>query len=168
VINSIDVRKLLRLVDVGDLSGLRSYLLAEIGRVNAAGADLAILAANTPHIVFDALAGKSPLPLIGIVSAIRDRAKALGLKRVGLLGTRFTMSGGFFERVFTPSAIQLAVPTEDEQTYLHEKYTQELLRNIFTPQTRDGVVRIITRLLSLPLLNTTHIHAQAAVDAIWP
>lgn len=193
LINSIDVRRLLHLVDIGDLAELRRYLLTELGRLKAADADAAILAANTPHIVFAEVARESPLPMISIVGATCDRARSLGLKRLGLLGTRFTMSGGFFERVFTPAGIEITVPTEDEQRYLHEKYTQELLRNVFTRQTRDGVIRVITRLqerdgidgvilggtelplllneatgLSLPLLDTTHIHAQAAVDTVWP
>jgi aspartate racemase len=192
VINSIDVRRLLRLAST-DLFALRAYLSVELERLKASGADVALLAANTPHVVFDELARDSPIPLISIVRATCDRAQALGLKRLGLLGTRFTMSGGFFERVFAPSGIQIAIPTEDEQTYLHGKYTQELLQNIFTRQTRDDVSRIITRLqerntidgvilggtelplllneplgISVPLLNTAQIHAQAAVDSLWP
>lgn len=192
LINSIDVKRLLGLVGVNDLPGLTAYLVAELRRLAAGGASLAVLAANTPHIVFDDVTSKSPIPLVSIVEATCREAIGRGLKCVGLLGTRFTMEGRFYADVFTKHGINIVVPAADEREYIHDKYTTELLRDVFLPRTRDGLVRIMERLkerhaidgvilggTELPLLlrdstespvlllNTTQIHAHAAVSQLW-
>jgi len=100
IINSIDVHKVLRLAGAGDLAALASYLEQELGRLVRAGADAAIMAANTPHAVFDDLVSRCSIPLISIVEATASVAKAQGLGRLGLLGTRSTMEGQFFPDVF--------------------------------------------------------------------
>src|SRR5215213_9849338 len=90
VINSIDMNRMRRLIEAGELEGLAEYLLGELRRLADAGSDFALLSSNTPHIIFDELQARSPLPLISIIGAALDSAHALGLKKVGLLGTRFT------------------------------------------------------------------------------
>src|SRR5262249_31043785 len=153
-------------------------------RLAAGGATLGLLAANTPHLVFDQLARTSPLPLISIVEAACDESLALGFKRPGLIGTRLTMAARFYPDVFATRGLTIVAPGEDEQTYIHDKYTKELLKGVVSSATRDGLLRIIDRLrerddvdsvvlggteLSLlfdehvqspvPLLDTTQIHA---------
>ena len=96
IINSIDLNKARDLVTANALADLTEYLVAEVQRLARAGADFGLLAANTPHIVFDDLRRQSPIPLLSIVEATCEAAQALGMKRVGLLGTRFTMQGRFF------------------------------------------------------------------------
>src|SRR5258707_424708 len=89
VIASVDLRKGLDFMDANDLSGMANYLLEGIDKLARAGADFGIISANTPHIVFDEVASKSPIPLISIVGAARAAAKRQGLKRLDLLGTRY-------------------------------------------------------------------------------
>ena len=188
VINSIDLNKVRDLVTVNALADLTEYLVAEVQRLARAGADFGLLAASTPHIVFDDLRRQSPIPLLSIVEATCEAAKALGLKRLGLLGTRFTMQGRFFPDVFERAGMTLAVPTEDEQAYIHEKYMGELVNGIFLSETRQGLLEIVERLkrqegiegvilggTELPLilrdaafreiavLDTTQIHVRSAV-----
>jgi aspartate racemase len=86
VINSIDVRKLLSLVATNKLEMLRAYLVEELQRLATAGASLGILAANTPHIVFDEVQNRSPIPLVSIVDATCAEARARDLRRLGLMG----------------------------------------------------------------------------------
>jgi len=93
VINSIDLKRLVDLIAAGELAAVTDLLLGELGRLARAGADFGLLAANTPHVVFDDLRRRSSLPLLSIVEATCDGARSLGLKTVGLLGTRFTMQG---------------------------------------------------------------------------
>ncbi len=188
IINSIDLNKIRDLVTASALPDLAEYLVAEVQRLARAGADFGLLAANTPHIVFDDIRRQSPIPLLSIVEATCEAAKALGLKRLGLLGTRFTMQGRFYPDVFSAAAITLAVPTEDEQTYIHDKYMGELVNGIFLAETRERLLEIVDRLKEqegiegvilggtelplllrdaasrdIPFLDTTQIHVRAAV-----
>jgi aspartate racemase len=146
IINSVDVNRLLAWMKVGDLTAVGDYLVTELQRLGRAGASFGVIAANTPHIVFDELQKRSPIPLLSIVEATRDEAQMRGLKKVGLFGTRFTMQGEFYPEVFSRAGIQLIVPNEDEQSYIHEKYLGELLNNIFSTETREGLLAIVDRL----------------------
>lgn len=187
IINSIDMKTMLSLIEAGELAATTELLLGEIERLARAGADFGLLAAGTPHIVFDELAPRSPIPLISIVEATCAAAVALGLKRLGLFGTRFTMRGRFYADVFSQAGIALVVPDEAGQAYIHEKYFGELVKGIILPETRAGLLKIVESLRelediqglilggtelslilrdgmsSIPFLDTTQIHARAAV-----
>jgi aspartate racemase len=187
VINSIDLSRVVDLMTKGAFSELADLLLNEVQKLARAGADFGALAANTPHVVFDDLQRRSPIPLISIVEATCQAACTLGLKRAALLGTRFTMSGRFYPEVFSKAHITLFVPAEDEQQWVHEKYMNELVNGISLPQTRDRLLLLIDRMIErheieavilggteLPLilhdvpckamlLDTTKIHADRIV-----
>jgi aspartate racemase len=188
VINSIDMRKAVAMFEANDLSGVADYLVVEVGRLAGAGADFGLLSANTPHIVFDEIQRRSPIPLISIVQATCDAAKARGLKRLGLIGTRFTMQGRFYADVFSRDGIALCVPDPGEQDYIHDKYMNELAKGVFLPETRERLLAIVERLAErekidgvilggtelplilrdaehngIPFLDTTQIHVKAAV-----
>jgi len=191
IINSVDVNKYVALATANQFDKFADELVFEIDRLARAGADFGALAANTPHIVFDELARRSTIPLVSIVEATCDKARHLGLHRVALLGTRFTMTGGFYQNVFAPAGIDLVVPNDEEQAYIHEKYIGELLKNIFTDETRAGLLAIIEQLrqreaieavilggTELPLilrdaepngvkfLDTTKIHVEKIVERL--
>src|SRR6267142_1259404 len=100
IIISVDLKKGLDFMAADDLGSMAVYLLEEIRKLARAGADFGLIAANTPHIVFDDVVPKSPMPLISIVEATCAAAKARKLKRLALLGTRFTMQGTFYSKVF--------------------------------------------------------------------
>ena len=188
IINSINLQKIVDLITANELAEVTEYLLGEVQKLARAGADLGLLAANTPHIVFDELQSQSPLPLVSIVEATCAEAKALGLQRLGLFGTRFTMQGRFYSKVFAREGLTLVVPTNDEQAYIHDKYMNELVNGIFLPETRarllsiaeymkgrDGIKGLIMGGTELPLilrdvhsqgipfLDTTRIHVKAVV-----
>jgi aspartate racemase len=125
---------------------------------------------------------------LSIVEATCAEAKALGLRRVGLFGTRFTMQGHFYQDVFAKAGMTLVVPAADEQAYIHDKYMNELVHGIIRPETRAGLLTIVERLreradiqalilggtelplilradadAGIPLLDTTQIHVKAVV-----
>src|SRR5947207_9859963 len=81
IINSINLDKLRGLVEAGDFPALVEYLLEELRKLERANVDFALLAANTPHLVFDDLRRESPLPLLSIVEATRAAARAGGPTR---------------------------------------------------------------------------------------
>ena len=188
LINSIDMKKMLDLIGADRLAEVTRYLLDEIGKLARAGADLGLLASNTPHIVFDDLQRQSPFPLVSIVEAACEAAHALGLGRVGLFGTRFTMQGRFYPEVFSRQGIVLSVPAPDDQAYIHDKYMGELVHGVFRPETREQLLAIVDRLkkkdgiqglilggtelplilgdvadTGIPFLDTTRIHVERAV-----
>lgn len=101
LINSIDMKKMLSLVEVNALPELADYLAREVEKLARAGADFGLLASNTPHIVFDEVRRQSSIPLLSIVEATCEEAKAQRLGNLGLFGSRFTMQGRFFPDVFS-------------------------------------------------------------------
>jgi aspartate racemase len=192
VINSIDMQRIVQMFEAGELEKLTSAFAEELQKLHRAGVDFALLAANTPHLVFDDLQRQSPLPLISIVEATCEAAKARGLKRVGLFGTRFTMQASFYRDVFSRAGVAVVVPDAADQDYIHEKYMGELVPGVFLPETRASLLVIVDRLAErtaiegvilggtelplilrepahngIPFFNTTRIHAAAAVERMF-
>src|SRR5437762_11915112 len=146
IINSVDLRKGLDFMAANDLAGMADYLLVGIAKLARAGADFGLIAANTPHIVFDDVAPKSPIPLISIVEATCAAAKARKLKRIALFGTRYTMQASFYPKVFSREGIELLLPDAKDQAYVHDKYFKELVSGKFLPETRAGLLAIVDRM----------------------
>jgi len=192
IINSIDLKKGIDFINANNLAAMAEFLLEEIVKLPRAGADFGLIAANTPHIVFDDIAPKSPIPLISIVEAMCDYAKERKMKRLALFGTRYTMQATFYSKVFSREAIDLIVPEPQDQDYIHEKYFSELVPGNFLPETRAGLLAIADRMKAkididgvilagtelplilrgeshngIALLDTGKIHCQAAVDAMF-
>jgi len=146
IINSIDLKKTLDLIAT-DPDAAAAYLADEVQRFVRAGADFAAMAANTPHVVFNDVRRRVTIPMISIVEATCDATRLLHLKRLALLGTRFTMQGRFYPNVFSPAGIDLVVPSEVEQAFIHERYMNELVNGIFLPQTRDRLLLLIDQMI---------------------
>jgi aspartate racemase len=188
LINSIDMNKGRSLIEAGDLEALTSYLVEEIDKLAKAGADFGLIAANTPHLVFDDVQRRSPIPLISIVEAAAKAAQQMNLKRVGLFATTFTIHAGFYPRTFSMYNIEVIHPEPNDQEFIHRKYMDELVEGVFKDETRNAFVAIIDKLVRdhqaegiilggteiplilrnpthnrIPLLNTTRIHVEAAV-----
>jgi aspartate racemase len=188
IVVSVDLRKGLDFMDANDLSGMGDFLLEGIAKLAPAGAEFGIISANTPHIVFDDVAPKSPIPLISIVEATRATAKARNLKRLALFGTRYTMQADFYPKVFAREGVGLVIPEVHDQDYIHEKYMNEMVPGRFLPETRAGLLAVVDRLKEksdvdgvilagtelplilrdaeydgIPFLDTTKIHVEAAV-----
>jgi aspartate racemase len=188
VITSVDVNGMLGALMQNQLERVTDLLVTEVERLEAAGAGCAAIAANSPHIVFDAVQARSRLPLVSIVEATAGEATRLGCKRLGLFGTRFTMHGHFYAQVFERCGLALVVPAEAEQTYIHDKYMTELVQGTLLPETRDGLLAIVAQMKSrdgidavilggtelplvlrdatasgIPLIDTTVVHAKAIV-----
>jgi aspartate racemase len=153
-----------------------------------AGADLLVLCANTMHKVADRMMEGVRIPLVHIVDVTGDRIRAAGLRRVALLGTRYTMEQDFYRaRLADRYGLEVIVPGPDERDEVHRVIFEELVLGRFEPRSRaryaaimDGLVRAgaqgviagcteITLLVgpedvAVPLFDTTGIHAEAALD----
>lgn len=193
IINSIDLSKLVDLLEANALTRLADYMVDELEKLSLAGVDFAVLSSNTPHIVFDEINRRSPVPLISILETTCEAARSLGLKRLGLLGTRFTMQGQFYTDVFSKAGMSIVSPDKDEQTYIHEKYMNEFLLGSFLPETRERLLELISGMkekegidglilggtelplilrsedvkdMGLTFLDTTQIHVNAIVKRL--
>ena len=149
-----------------------------------------MIGANTPHVVFGDVEAHSRIPMVSIVEAVADHVTAAGWRRVGLLGTRFTMAGRFYPDVFAKRGLSVEPPNAADLEYLHGKYVGEFLENQFLPDTRAAVLSMIDRMKrdlgieavilggtelpilmrsdahnGVPLLDSTRIHAAAALQA---
>jgi len=187
VIYSADLQAALDLLDTGDRAGLAAWLLERIAALQAAGAQFAALTANTAHLVFDEVAARSPLPLLSIVEATCAEAQAQGLKRVGLMGTRFTMQADFYPATFRRHGLTLVMPAPAEQALIHAKLFSEIELGIIRDETREELLAVVQAMIErdgidglilgctelplilpdaargIPLLNTTAIHVERIV-----
>jgi len=145
VIDSLDAQRALQLV-ASDRQALTDYLLASIERLSSAGAGFAVLSANTAHVVFDDLAARARIPLVSIVETCAAEAQRLGLRRAGLLGTRFTMEERFYPAVFGRAGIDVVTPNAGERAWVHDRYVNELLKGDFRDATRQQFIALVDRL----------------------
>ena len=188
VIDSVDAGRFFGLLETGDRAAMIEFLLVELGRLARAGADLGIFASNSPHLVFDEVARRSPIPLVSIVEEAAAVAEAGGFRKVGLLGARFTMDGGFYQEVFGRRGIAVVVPEAEDRAYVHERYFAELVEGQFRDETRAGIAAVVERMKArdsieavilggtelpllfrdsavstVPMLDTTSIHVEAVI-----
>lgn len=152
-----------------------------------AGADFGIIATNTMHKVFDAVKDQVGLPLIHLIEVTAEKAKAMGLRKLGLLGTQYTMSDGFYHEKISQYGLEAIVPDSKDQNIIHKIIVDELVRGKLLEESRSEYLRIINELIAsgaegiilgcteipllikqndtpVPLLDTAIIHAEAALE----
>jgi len=190
IIYSINMTKMLALVSREDRGALVTMLLTAVDALSAAGADFAVIASNTPHIVFEQVRRQSALPLISIVEATCMQAQTQKVKKAVIIGTRFTMGSGLYAEALDKYHITAVVPTESEQEAIHGMIFPKLEDGIVDQEDKQKMLGMIEELLSkhhadalvlgcteLPLmikdrdvdaivLNTTQIHIDAIVNAV--
>ncbi len=184
VIFSLDLGRLMGYDDRDDVDGYVRYLTSGARALEKAGADFIVIAANSPHAVFDIVRKLVSIPMISIVDITARKAEALGLKKLLLTGIASTMRSSFYPDVFTQYGITVVTPNEAEQDEIDGFVYKELVLGIFKETTRkrimeiigsyevDGVIVGCTELslmlnqedTPVRLLNTLELHAQAALD----
>jgi aspartate racemase len=163
-------------------------ILVDAGKaLKQAGADFLLICTNTMHKVADVVAEKVNLPLLHIADETGKTIAQHGMHRVGLLGTRFVMEESFYqERLRNKFQVEVLVPEDKERVIINRIIYEELCREVINPTSRRACVKVITRLIgqgaegivlgctelpllirpsdaSVPLFDTTRIHAEAAV-----
>lgn len=188
VIYSIDFANLSDLPAHDDWAGVTRLLTDAARRVAAAGADFFLLGANTVHRVADEIGSSAGIPLLHIADATADAVKKQGLRKVALLGTRFTMEQGFYrERLQERHGLEVITPEKEERDLIHDVIFNELSMGVFRESSREAYRRIMAALASrgaqgiilgcteipllvtqadadVPLFDTTTLHARTAVD----
>ncbi|HEY9245870.1 MAG TPA: amino acid racemase [Candidatus Methanoperedens sp.] len=188
IIYSADVNRLLELAETREWNKLVEWLVEMVNALHNAGAEFAVIGSNTPHIVFDKVKSMSPLPMLSIVDETCKRASNMKLKKLGLMGTKFTMESDFFQKVFHDADISIIVPMKDEQQFIHNKIIFEIALGIIKNSTRQELLSIVKRMIGedsidglilgctelplilekdeygIPFLKTTAIHIDSIVD----
>lgn len=189
-IESLDVFQILHYCQQKDYAGLIQYISEGIHNLAATGCDFAAMTGNTPHIVFDQLQDRSPIPLISMPVTTCQAACRAGYKTLGLLGTAVTMQEDFFKVPFQRAHITMITPDKTEISYIHHKISSELELGIIKNDTKAAFLRIIQRLKEenhidgivlgctelplafqgvqtpVPVLDTMAIHIEALIDMI--
>jgi len=170
-----------------DHEGVYKYVLDAAKRIRTAGADCLVICANTMHQYVERLDEEIKLPIVHIADATAAKIKKQGLTTIGLMGTRFTMEMDFYTKRLNDSGIKSIVPEKQERNFIHNTIMNELLKEIFKPETKKKFLEIINDLeqkgaqgivlgcteipllikqedTHLPVFNTLQIHAKAAVD----
>jgi len=178
-------------MEAGQWDAIGRALSEGIGRLAAAGADFAVIATNTMHLLFDRLQAASPIPLLSIVDATAAAVRRAGLSTVGLLGTRFTMEKPFYAEGLARHGLATVVPTEPERAEIHRIIMEELSMGVLREPSRARYLEIIGGLTargaegivlgcteipllvtpahtSVPLFDTAVLHAEAALEYAVP
>ena len=130
-----------------DWESIEEALLDGLKRLAAAGADFAVIATNTMHILFDKLEARSPIPLMSIVDATAEAVREEGFEVVGLLGTRFTMEKPFYREGLKRHGIDTLVPDEVDREYINRVVFEELSRGRLLTESRNRYLEIIDGLV---------------------
>jgi aspartate racemase len=156
-------------------------------QLQAAGAQVVVLCTNTMHKVADSIESVLEVPFLHLADATAQAAVTAGLTKVGLLGTAFTMEQDFYRDKLTGHGLDVVVPDAEDRALVHRVIYDELCLGIVTEQSRQAYVEVIGRLVEagcegvilgcteiellirptdspVPLLATTRLHAEAAVD----
>ena len=187
IIYSANLSSLMKILEAGDWEGLTNWLLEKVVALQKAGADFAVIGSNTPHIVFDQVSSKSPIPMLSIIEETCKNAQKRGLKKLGLLGTRFTMESDFFKKPFEHREMAVIVPDKEDQELIHQRLFSEIELGIIKDSTREELLSIVRKMIDrhsidavilgctelplilnkdefgIPFLNTTAIHAESIV-----
>jgi aspartate racemase len=191
LLTSIDLDRVLRLVKADDRDEILAFLGGELDRLSSAGASVGLFASNTPHIYFAELQERSPIPLISIIEATRRVIQKHAWRRVGLLGTRFTMERGPYRLTLAEAGVHVVIPKPDDIAIVHDRYMSELAEGRFSEATRSAFRAVMSRMRDaegieavilggteiplllheptydgLAMLDTTGIHIDAAVSAL--
>lgn len=188
MIHSINFQDFQRYTSTYDWDGVDELIGSAAESLAKAGADLIMLGANTAHIVAERVQERVGLPLVHIVDATSAVIKEKGLKRVGLLGTTYTMELDFYKDRLKANGIEPIVPAEQaDRDYIEQSLRHELGRGILKDETRLSYLGIIADLVArgaegiilgcteipmlvkqeqvdVPVFDTTRIHAEAAVE----
>ncbi|WP_283679209.1 amino acid racemase [Lentilactobacillus sp. Marseille-Q4993] len=190
IIDSLDVYALLALEGEGKINEMVTMLTTSIESLTKAGAEVAALTANTPHMVFDELQKKSSIPLISILDSTAHSIQVQSLTKVGLLGTGVTMKRSFFKDKLASFGIEAVVPSLETIERVNTIITDELELGIVKPESKQELLTVIAELqstaniegiilgctelplaisqddLSLPVFDTVKIHVAELLHTI--
>ena len=184
---SVDFNDFKVLQEKNDWEKIEQMLTDIAQRLENAGADCIVMATNTPHLVADIIRQKIKIPLLHIAEETAKKIVGQKMKKVGLLGTKFTMENSFFKDRLTQSGIETVIPDDADRDFMHSSIFNELTKGIFKDETKKRYIDIIEKLnkdgaqgvifgcteisllikqndCCITVFDTTTIHSNAAVE----
>ena len=187
VIFSVSFQRFDDWMEVEDWESMELELTKGLHALHDAGADFAVIATNTMHNLYEKLDRRNIIPLLSLVDATGAEVKKAGIKRIGLIGTKFAMNKPYYREGLAKYGIKVVVPNEEDQTYISKVIFEELSYGILKEESRNGYLKIMNRLKAkgaqgiilgcteipllikqehtkIPVFDTTTIHAEAALQ----
>ncbi|MDX8340079.1 amino acid racemase [Draconibacterium sp. IB214405] len=187
VLNSVNYGDIYACNQQNDRDGVYRIIKQATETVCNAGADFVALCANTIHFTYEELIRETDKPILHIADATAKAIETHQLKKVGLLGTRETMELDFYKKRLANFGIEVIVPSKEERDFIHSSIMNELLKEVFLPETKKGFIAIMNKLAGegaqgmilgcteipllikqedyeLPLFSTLELHAKAIAE----
>lgn len=184
---SVDFGEIEKLQHDGDWTALTAEMVRCAQAIERGGADVLLIATNTMHRMADEVQAAITIPLLHIADPTARAIRSTGARRVGLLGTAFTMEQAFYRDRLASHGLNVRVPDAEDRATVHRIIYEELVAGIVSDASRDAYRAIIARLVedgaqaiilgcteimllvgqqdsAVPLFDTTMLHALAAVD----
>ncbi len=186
-LTGVAMAELLDAWEANDLPALRAAFMRDAEKLAAAGAEFFVCPDNTAHIALESSGDPFPIPCLHIGETVADEARRRGYRKVGILGTKWTMTGPVYPGALGRLGIAWAIPEDADRKVVDDIIFDELCLGIFTDESRDAYVRIIAKLADqgcdsvalvcteiplligadispLPILDSTRLLATAAVE----
>ena len=184
---SFDFHEIEELQHKGEWEKLKNLMVNEVENLKRAGAEFIVICTNTMHLMAPDIEDNTGLKVVHIADATSDEIIKRNVKKVLLLGTKFTMEGSFYRERLEKNGIQVVIPSELDRQIIHDIIYDELILGILRPESKQSYIDIINKAIGehvtgvvlgcteIPLLindndvaievfNTTEIHSRAAVD----
>jgi aspartate racemase len=185
---SVDFEEVEKLQRLGKWGEATKIMIDAARRIELGGADFVVICTNTMHRMAEEMQQSIKIPILHIADATAEKIKAAGYKKIGLLGTKFTMEENFYKgRLIEKYDMEVLIPDEVERQYVHDVIYKELCLGIVQQNSKNRFKEIIENLskkgvqavilgcteipllikqedVSIPLFDTTRIHAESAVD----
>ncbi|MBY9004757.1 MAG: amino acid racemase [Candidatus Lokiarchaeota archaeon] len=184
IIFSLNFQRVIDLEHGENRGAYIDYLIKGIKALEQAGASFIVMAANSPHAVYEDLVQLAKVPILSIVKVTAEKAHQKHLKKLLLLGIKFTMQSTFYQDYFAKEGIEVITPSDEEQDKLNRIIFEELVIGVFKDDSKDEILRIINSYKTdgvilgcteLPLiisqidtqitvLNTLNLHVEAVLN----
>lgn len=187
IMYSFDFQLIEDLQHNGEWEKLTQIMVNEANNLKKAGAEFIVICTNTMHIMAKDIEEKTNLKVLHIAQATASAIKEKQLKKVLLLGTKFTMEGTFYKDILNKNDIEVIIPNDEDREFIHHVIYTELVRGIVKEESKKKYLSIINALkakgiegvvlgcteipmlvkqedLDIPVLNTTEIHSKAAAE----
>lgn len=186
ILNSVDFAEIKLLTEKQDWDGLAEIMKTSAKSIEAAGGDCILIGANTMHKIAEEIQSGVSIPVIHIADAVAEAIKLKHLKKVALLGTKYTMQLDFYKNKLATHGIDVIIPNETAVEFINDSIYNEFGKGIFLPVRKQQFLHIIDSLIrqgaegvvlgcteipilikqedcAIPVFDTAFIHADAAV-----
>ena len=189
IVYSVNFEVIKKLTKAGDWKNISVIICKAAQTIEAGGAACLLIGANTMHKIADEVQAAIKIPVIHIAEAVAKEILKNGLKKVGLLGTRYTMQLGFYTDHLAKHRIETIIPEQEDIDFLNYTIYDEFSKNIFLPETKVRYLKVISELkergaegiilgcteipflikqsdCDILLFDTVKIHSRAGVDHV--